>query len=115
MAKSVKESGIKKQALILVGDVLGPETGRSPGYIMGNSIMASGNAKKNNIAIFAVTSKGADLGRRLKIMLPGSRLFLAEKRDAVGADEQAFSTSLKTPFTRPFMSTGRWHSSWRRG
>jgi cobalt-precorrin 5A hydrolase/precorrin-3B C17-methyltransferase len=52
--------------------------------------------EENGTAIFAVTAKGAELGRQLKILLPGSNLYIPEKLGhAPGIDEHAFSSALK--------------------
>ena len=58
--------------------------------------MDTGNLENKPVAIAALTSKGAELGRRLKNWLPGSSLFLPEKFfRSQEPGEYCFSTSLK--------------------
>ncbi len=65
--------------------------------------MGSADTKEKETAIFAVTARGAELGRRLKVILPGSQLYLPEKIVTVpGINEHIFSPTLKKSVARAF-------------
>ncbi|MBI2832096.1 MAG: precorrin-3B C(17)-methyltransferase [Chloroflexi bacterium] len=52
--------------------------------------------KENQIVIVTITKKGAQLGRRLRLLLPGSHLYLPEKfAGSLEAGEHAFSLPVK--------------------
>ncbi|MAF85160.1 MAG: precorrin-3B C(17)-methyltransferase [Dehalococcoidales bacterium] len=61
------------------------------------------SSTKNDIAIVAITRRGVALGQRLKMLLPGSHLYLPEKF-AVGpnADEHPFSLPAKEVIREAF-------------
>lgn len=64
--------------------------------------MATGKRQKNSIAIFAVTSSGVEIGRRLKILLPDSHLYLPDKLSSTAENESAFSSSLGSSVQKAF-------------
>lgn len=57
--------------------------------------MNTGNFQSGGTAVVAVTEKGAELGRHLKTLFPGSRLYLPEKFAAAAKDEHSYQPPVK--------------------
>jgi precorrin-4 C11-methyltransferase len=98
----VHKVGIKRQALILVGNALGDsgDTLRSKLYHEGfaHGYRKDLQGKKNPLAIVTLTKSGAQLGTELKKKIPAAHLFVPRKLGIKGARIQSYTQSLQDLF-----------------
>jgi precorrin-4/cobalt-precorrin-4 C11-methyltransferase len=107
IAQRVEESGIRRQAVILVGEALkGELTSRSklydPTFEHGfRSSEEEGKTEPQGVAVMALTPKGSELAANIAANIEGTSLYLPKKESSGVAEAHGF-TDFKTTFVNCF-------------